>query len=128
MIVPCSPTLSIKLAINCPISTSPLAEIVATFWTCSLDFTYLEIDLSSFTITSTAKLIPFLISVGLSPAATLLHPSLKIALVKMAAVVVPSPTSSFVLEETYFTKFAPIFINLSVNSILLATVTPFRKI
>lgn len=46
------------------------------------------------------------------------------ALVKIAAVVVPSPTSSFVLDETDLTRFAPIFNNLSVNSILFATVTP----
>jgi hypothetical protein len=58
------------------------------------------------------------------PAATDLHPSLKIALAKTVAVVVPSPASSLALEATYLTKEAPIFSNLSENSMLLATVTP----
>ena len=40
------------------------------------------------------------------------------------AVVVPSPASSLVLEATSLTIWAPIFSNLSSNSISLATVTP----
>jgi len=40
------------------------------------------------------------------------------------AVVVPSPATSFVLLATYFINDAPIFMNLSENSIALATVTP----
>jgi len=58
------------------------------------------------------------------PAATDLQPSLKIALAKTVAVVVPSPASSLALEATYLTKEAPMFSNLSENSMLLATVTP----
>jgi len=58
------------------------------------------------------------------PAATDLHPSLKIALAKTVAVVVPSPASSLALEATYLTKEAPMFSSLSENSMLLATVTP----
>ena len=61
---------------------------------------------------------------GFIPAATDLHPSLKIALANTVAVVVPSPAMSFVLFATYFIKEAPIFSNLSLNSIALATVTP----
>ena len=42
----------------------------------------------------------------------------------MVAVVVPSPATSEVLEATSFTIWAPMFSNLSVSSISLATVTP----
>jgi len=69
-------------------------------------------------------LIPFLRSIGFNPASTDLQPSLKIALAKMVAVVVPSPASSLVLLATDLTRAAPIFSNLSANSIFLATVTP----
>lgn len=68
--------------------------------------------------------IPFLISIGLKPAIVALTPSLKIALAKTVAVVVPSPASSLVLMETCLIRLAPIFSNLSSNSIDLATVTP----
>jgi hypothetical protein len=69
-------------------------------------------------------LIPRLKSIGLSPEATDLHPSLKIALAKTVAVVVPSPALSLVLIATDLTNYAPTFINLSENSMFLATVTP----
>lgn len=121
---PCSPTLSIKEAIKLPISLSPLAEIVATFPIYSLVFTGIALDYISSTTFSTAMLIPLLKSIGLSPAETDLVPSLKMALAKMVALVVPSPASSFVFEATDFTKLAPMFSNLSANSIALATVTP----
>ena len=42
----------------------------------------------------------------------------------IVAVVVPSPTSSFVFEATALTNEAPTFSNLSENSIAFATVTP----
>ena len=42
----------------------------------------------------------------------------------MVAVVVPSPAVSFVLLATSYTNFAPIFSNLSSNSISLAILTP----
>lgn len=58
------------------------------------------------------------------PAATDLQPSLKMALAKTVAVVVPSPATSLVLVDTVFNKEAPMFSNLSDNSIDLATVTP----
>ena len=73
---------------------------------------------------STAKLIPLLKSIGFIPAATDLHPSLKIALARTVAVVVPSPAISFVLLATYFRRLAPMFSNLLLNSTALATVTP----
>lgn len=73
---------------------------------------------------STAILIPLLKSIGFMPAATDLQPSLKMALAKTVAVVVPSPAMSFVFDDTYLIKLAPMFSNLSENSIDLATVTP----
>ena len=53
-----------------------------------------------------------------------LSPYLNIALANIVAVVVPSPASSLAFEATLFTKLAPIFLNLSENSIAFATVTP----
>jgi hypothetical protein len=53
---------------------------------------------------STAILIPLLRSIGFIPASTLLQPSLKIALAKIVAVVVPSPASSLVFCATDFTS------------------------
>src|SRR5215467_7924244 len=51
-------------------------------------------------------------------------PSVKIERARTVAVVVPSPATSDVLEATSFTIWAPMFSNLSSNSISLATVTP----
>jgi hypothetical protein len=44
---------------------------------------------------------------GFIPAATDLHPSLKIALAKIVAVVVPSPASSLTFDATYLISEAP---------------------
>jgi hypothetical protein len=73
---------------------------------------------------STAKFIPRLKSIGFIPAATDLHPSLKIALARTVAVVVPSPAISLVLLATCLRRLAPMFSNLLLNSTALATVTP----
>lgn len=124
VIVPCSPTLSISVAIKSPIYLSPFADIVATLDIIALVLTYFDLPLRSLTTASTARLIPLLRSIGFIPAATLLTPSRNIALAKTVAVVVPSPASSLVLEATDLTKLAPMFSNLLENSIALATVTP----
>jgi hypothetical protein len=58
------------------------------------------------------------------PAATDLHPSLKIALARIVAVVVPSPALSLAYYATYLIKLAPILWYLFANSISFATVTP----
>ena len=58
------------------------------------------------------------------PAATARKPSLTIACANTVAVVVPSPATSLALEATSFTICAPIFSNLSSNSISRATETP----
>ena len=57
-------------------------------------------------------------------AATDFNPSRMIACASTVAVVVPSPASSEVLEATSFTICAPMFSNLSLSSISLATDTP----
>lgn len=88
---PVFPTLANKSAINYPISLSLLADIVATCLSYSFVVIEVLIFFNSSTIISTALLIPLLKSIGFNPAATALHPSLKIALVRTVAVVVPSP-------------------------------------
>ena len=79
---------------------------------------------SSATIASVAKSTPLFRSIGFIPAATDFMPSIAIAWVNKVAVVVPSPAESFVLLATSLTSCAPIFSNLSLSSISLATVTP----
>ena len=58
------------------------------------------------------------------PAATDFKPSLTIVWANTVAVVVPSPASSDAFEATSFTICAPMFSNLSLSSISLATETP----
>ena len=112
------------LAIRLPISASPLAEIVPTWAISSVVLIILALDLRLSTTESTAFWIPLLRSMGFMPAATDLRPSLMMALVSTVAVVVPSPAMSFVADATCFTRLAPTFSNLSLNSMALATVTP----
>ncbi|KAH3687420.1 hypothetical protein WICPIJ_001597 [Wickerhamomyces pijperi] len=73
---------------------------------------------------STAAWEPLLKSIGLQPAATFLTDSVKMALPKTVAEVVPSPALSLVLEATSCNNLAPMFSNLSFKVIDLATVTP----
>src|SRR4029453_14882881 len=63
-------------------------------------------------------------SIGFIPAATDFMPSRTIDWARTVAVVVPSPAMSFVFDATSRTICAPIFSNLSLSSISLATVTP----
>ena len=63
-------------------------------------------------------------SIGFIPAATDFMPSRTIAWASTVAVVVPSPAMSLVFEATSRTICAPMFSNLSLSSISLATVTP----
>src|SRR5437868_12478491 len=78
----------------------------------------------SLTTASTAKSMPRLRSIGFIPAATARTPSRTSACARIVAVVVPSPASVLVLEATSLTICAPMFSNLSLSSISLATVTP----
>lgn len=90
MITPVFPTFSIPVAINFPISESLLAEIVATCSISALVVIGLVLFFKNVTTWSTARSIPLFKSIGFIPEATDLHPSLKIDLVKIVAVVVPN--------------------------------------
>ena len=76
------------------------------------------------TVAVTALSMPRFKSIGFIPAATAFKPSVRMDWASTVAVVVPSPAASEVCEETSFTICAPMFSNLSSNSISLATETP----
>ena len=78
----------------------------------------------SLIIALTALSIPLFKSIGLAPAATFFKPFDIIACANTVAEVVPSPARSFVFEATSLTICAPMFSNVSSNSISFATVTP----
>src|SRR5438270_5948928 len=124
VITPSLPTFSIASAIFSPTMVSPLAAMLPT-WPISFDpETGLERFLRSSTTLVTARSIPRFKSIGFMPAATDFIPSRTIAWARTVAVVVPSPAMSLVFEATSRTIWAPIFSNLSLSSISLATVTP----
>ena len=94
-------------------------------WAISLEpDTSFERLLRSSTTLLTAMSMPRLRSIGFMPAATDFMPSRTIAWASTVAVVVPSPAMSLVFEATSRTICAPMFSNLSLSSISLATVTP----
>src|SRR5512144_1590172 len=124
VITPSLPTFSMARASMSPISFSPFAEMVPTWAISALVETWRERDFSSLITASTAMSIPRFRSMGFIPAATALAPSRTIACASTVAVVVPSPASSEVFEATSRSICAPMFSNLSVSSISLATVTP----
>src|SRR5690242_6312471 len=124
VITPSLPTLSIASAIVLPIDSSALAEIAPTCAISLLVVQGLLIFLSSSTTAITALSMPRLRSIGFMPAATYFMPSLTIDCASTVAVVVPSPATSEVLDATSLTICAPMFSNLSFNSISLATDTP----
>ena len=123
VITPSLPTLSIASAIKSPISLF-WAEIVAT-WAFS---SFVEICFDKSFIESKAFCVAFSIPrrniIGFVPAEIFFKPDSTSACANTVAVVVPSPATSFVLVEASFTSCAPIFSNLSVNSISFAIVTP----
>jgi hypothetical protein len=121
---PSLPTFSIASEMILPMLASALAEIEPT-WAISLELEQgLEIFFSSSTTASTALSMPRLRSIGFMPEATNFMPSRTIACASTVAVVVPSPATSEVLDATSFTICAPMFSNLSLSSISLATETP----
>ena len=61
------------------------------------------------TAASTPDSMPFLMDMGLAPAATFLSPSRTIDQASTVAVVVPSPATSSVFLATSLTSSAPIF-------------------
>ena len=124
VITPSLPTFSIASAIVLPMLSSLFAEIVPTWAIALVSLHGLESFFSSSTAVCTAWSMPRLRSIGLTPAATPLRPSRMIACARTVAVVVPSPASSEVAEATSLTICAPMFSNLSLSSISLATDTP----
>ena len=90
---------------------SPPAAIVPTLRTSSVfsRLTAFDRRFSSAMMHSTALSMPRLSAIGLAPAVTFLRPSSKIASASTVALVVPSPATSFVLEATSFTIWAPMF-------------------
>ena len=123
VITPSFETFSIASAISSPISLL-FADILATLAISSFPFTSELIPFNASTALFTALSIPLFIDIGSAPAATFFTPSLIILWAKTVAVVVPSPATSFVFSETSLTILAPIFSNLSSNSISFAIVTP----
>ena len=75
VITPSLPTFSIARDRISPMTTSPLALIVATCAMSALPLVGLDCDLRPVTIAPTAAAMPRLISIGLWPAATSLLPS-----------------------------------------------------
>src|SRR3954451_18471564 len=124
VMTPSLPTFSIASAIFSPTMVSPLAAMLPT-WPISFDpETGFERFFRSSTTLVTARSMPRLRSIGFMPAATDFMPSRTIAWARTVAVVVPSPAMSLVFEATSSTICAPMFSNLSLSSISLATVTP----
>ena len=123
VITPSAETLSIASAISSP-TYSSAADTVATLAISADPLTCCELPLTASTAASTAALIPFLTAMGFAPAATFFIPSRTSACARRVAVVVPSPASSFVFDDTSLTSCAPIFSNGSSSSISFAMVTP----
>jgi len=124
VITPSLPTFSMASAMILPTSLSRLAEIDPICATSLDELQGREIFFSSSTTAVTALSMPRLRSIGFIPEATYFIPSRTIACASTVAVVVPSPATSDVLEATSFTIWAPMFSNLSLSSISLATDTP----
>ena len=124
VIVPSFPTFSKAAAISSPIAMSPLAEIVATFLMLLRSLMLMDRFFRSATTVSTAFKMPLRMPTALTPAATDLTPSEKMARASTVAVVVPSPAMSLVFCATCLTSCAPMLWYLLANSISLATVTP----
>ena len=120
---PSEVTFSIASAMSLPMTSSP-EETVPTRAMSADPLTFFEEATSALTASSTALVMPFLIIIGLAPAATTFIPSRMKAWASSVAVVVPSPARSLVLVATSATRRAPIFSNGSSSSISLAMVTP----
>ena len=124
VITPSWPTFSIASAISSPISLLFPAEIAATCAISALVLTGLDIALIFSTAASTALSIPRFIDIGFAPAVKFFKPSRTIAWANTEAVVVQSPATSWVWDDTSFNNCAPEFSKASFNSISFAIVTP----
>ena len=100
---PSADTFSIASAISEP-TYSSAADTVATLAISSEPLTCSLLAFTASTVASTAALIPFLTAIGFAPAATFFIPSRTRACARSVAVVVPSPASSLVFDETSLTS------------------------
>mmetsp|Transcript_12188 Transcript_12188/g.56522 ORF Transcript_12188/g.56522 Transcript_12188/m.56522 type:complete len:201 (+) Transcript_12188:1322-1924(+) len=123
VMTPLRPTLAMASEIMLPTSMLPPAETDATLASSS-SATSLESPLRTSMSLTTVVSMPRVSCTGLVPAMTIFMPSVIIAAESTVAVVVPSPATSLVADATCFTRLAPRFMNLSENSMFLATVTP----
>ena len=123
MITPSEVTISIAFVIISPISSSPPALTVATFFI-SEPLTLMLFLAKTSKANLRAISMPFFISIGLAPAAIFFNPSCTIFCASMVAVVVPSPAFSLVLEATSSINFAPRFAKGFSILISLATAEP----
>jgi hypothetical protein len=121
---PSSPTRSSASATAAPMRSSSLAAIVATCCSWSRPDTERATRLSSAATRSVASSIPRRSSIALAPSSMASMPSRTIAWASSVAVVVPSPVRSLVLLATSRTRWAPMFLNWSLNSISRAIETP----
>ena len=110
---PSSPTVCSVSATTRPIASSSLAEIAATRDSASTSFTGCATEARCATTRATAASIPRLTSTGLPPWPMALRPSRTIAWASTVEVVVPSPTTSFVLTAASLSTWAPMFSNWS---------------
>ena len=122
--MPPSPTVCSASASTDPTTSSLLAEIEATRAKSSRDSTGWATLRSCVTRAPTARSIPRLTSTGLPPWSMARIPSRTMAWAITVAVVVPSPTMSFVLMAASLTSWAPMFSNWSPRWISRAMVTP----
>ena len=86
-----------------------MAEIAATWATCSLPATGIDIFFSSPTSNSTPLSMPRFKAIASAPAAMFLKPSAMMACATMVDVLVPSPHWSLVLVAACFTNCTPMF-------------------
>ncbi len=124
VITPSLPTFSIASAMMLPTLSSALAEMVPTWAIAVVSSQGVEMVCRCSTAAPAALSIPRFRSIGFMPAATAFMPSRTMACASTVAVVVPSPATSEVCDETSLTICAPMFSNLSSSSISLATDTP----
>ena len=124
VITPSLPTFSMASAMISPTELSLLAEMVPTWAIAVLSSQGVLMPCTASTAAETALSMPRFRSMGFMPAATAFSPSLTMDWASTVAVVVPSPAASEAWEATSLTICAPMFSNLSLSSISLATDTP----
>jgi len=122
--MPPSPTVCSARAMTAPTTSSSLAEMAATrAKSCSVEIGCATERRCS-TSRATARSIPRLTRTGLPPEEIASMPARTMPCAITVAVVVPSPTMSFVLMAASLTSWAPMFSNWFFRWISRAMVTP----